>query len=317
MKDRLQNIADMLKGAKDIAVIAHTNPDGDAISCALAVCRALRSLGKNAVPVCDSAVPEKYLFMEGAESFVLPDKTVHEAALAVDCSDLSRLGGAGKMFLSAKKRAAIDHHKSHENFAQTDYVEADSAACAEIIYLLLDGMGLVDKTVAELVFAGIVADSGCFQYPSTTERTHDIARKLMAFGIDSADIIYRVVRRVTPAVFALKNRVLSKCRFFDGGSIAVITFTAKDFEETGTSLDNTEGIITSAIDVDGVEVAFAVSEASEKSFKVSIRTKESADASDIASAFGGGGHSRAAGCRVNGFYEDVIDKLLKAARDRM
>ena len=207
MKDRLQNIADMLKSAKDIAVIAHTNPDGDAISCALAVCRALRSLGKNAVPVCDSAVPEKYLFMEGAESFVLPDKTVHEAALAVDCSDLSRLGGAGKMFLSAKKRAAIDHHKSHENFAQTDYVEADSAACAEIIYLLLDGMGLVDKTVAELVFAGIVADSGCFQYPSTTERTHDIARKLMAFGIDSADIIYRVVRRVTPSVFALKNRV--------------------------------------------------------------------------------------------------------------
>ena len=244
MKDRLQNIADMLKGAKDIVVIAHTNPDGDAISCALAVCRALRSLGKNAVPVCDSAVPEKYLFMEGAESFVLPDKTVHEAALAVDCSDLSRLGGAGKMFLSAKKRAAIDHHKSHENFAQTDYVEADSAACAEIIYLLLDGMGLVDKTVAELVFAGIVADSGCFQYPSTTERTHDIARKLMAFGIDSAGIIYRVVRRVTPSVFALKNRVLSKCRFFDGGSIAVITFTAKDFEETGTSLDNTEGIIT-------------------------------------------------------------------------
>ena len=317
MKDRLQNIADMLKGAKDIAVIAHTNPDGDAISCALAVCHALRSLGKNAVPVCDSAVPEKYLFMEGAESFVLPDKTVHEAALAVDCSDLSRLGGAGKMFLSAKKRAAIDHHKSHENFAQTDYVEADSAACAEIIYLLLDGMGLVDKTVAELVFAGIVADSGCFQYPSTTERTHDIARKLMAFGIDSADIIYRVVRRVTPSVFALKNRVLSKCRFFDDGSIAVITFTAKDFEETGTSLDNTEGIITSAIDVDGVEVAFAVSEASEKSFKVSIRTKERADASDIASAFGGGGHSRAAGCRVNGFYEDVIDKLLKAARDRM
>ena len=69
--------------------------------------------------------------------------------------------------------------------------------------------------------------------------------------------------------------------------------------------------------MDGVEVAFAVSEASEKSFKVSIRTKERADASDIASAFGGGGHSRAAGCRVNGFYEDVIDKLLKAARDRM
>lgn len=317
MNERLQKIADMLRSANDIAVCCHTNPDGDAIACALAVCSALRGLGKNAVPVCDSPVPEKYRFMKGAEDFVLPGKKIYETALAVDCSDLARLGGAGKMFLSAKKRAAIDHHKSHEKFAQIDHVEADAAACAEIIYLLLDGMGLIDKTSAELIFAGIVADSGCFQYPSTTERTHDIARRLMEFGIDSADIIYRVYRRITPAVFALKNRVLSKCRFFDGGSIAVITFLAADFEATGTEPADTEGIIASAIDVDGVEVAFAVSEAADKNFKISIRTKGKADASDIASAFGGGGHSRAAGCRLSGFYEDVVDKLLKAARDRM
>ena len=182
---------------------------------------------------------------------------------------------------------------------------------------LLDGMGLVDKGVAALLFGGIVADSGCFQYPSTTARTHEIARELMGYGIDAADIIYRVHRRLTPPVFALKTRVLSNCRFFDGGKIALLTFTKKDFEETGTSPSDTEGMIASAIDVDGVEVAFAVSEAAEKSFKVSIRTKDSADACDIASAFGGGGHSRAAGCRMNGFYEDVVDKLLKAARDRM
>lgn len=66
-----------------------------------------------------------------------------------------------------------------------------------------------------------------------------------------------------------------------------------------------------------MEVAFAVSEVKDKNFKVSIRTKDYADASDIASAFGGGGHLRAAGCRLNGYYEDVVDKLLKAARDRM
>lgn len=317
MKDRLQKIADMLRGANDVAVYCHTNPDGDAIACALSMCRALRLLGKTAVPICDCEVPEKYLFMEGAEDFVLPDKKVHEAALAVDCGDLTRLGGAGRSFLAAKKRASIDHHKSHVSFAQIDHTETDASACAEIIFDLLDGMGLVDKGVAALLFGGIVADSGCFQYPSTTARTHEIARELMGYGIDAADIIYRVHRRLTPPVFALKTRVLSKCRFFDGGEIALLTFTKKDFEETGTSPSDTEGMIASAIDVDGVEVAFAVSEAAEKSFKVSIRTKERADACDIASAFGGGGHSRAAGCRMNGFYEDVVDKLLKAARDRM
>ena len=317
MNDKLQKIADMLSSAKDIAVFCHTNPDGDTIACALAMCRALNNAGKTAIPVCDSPVPEKYAFMEGAESFTLPDKRAHELAFAVDSSDLSRLGGAGKCFLSAKRRAAVDHHKSHENFAQFDYVEADASACAEIVFLLLDGMGLIDDGVAAMLFAGIVADSGCFQYPSTTARTHDIARRLMAYNIDAADIIYRVHRRLTPNVFALKNRVLSRCKFYDDGAIAVITFMRSDFEATSTSPADTEGMIASAIDVDGVEVAFAVSEVADKNFKVSVRTKERADASDIAYAFGGGGHSRAAGCRMNGFYEDVIDKLLKAARDRM
>ena len=317
MNEKLQKIAQMLKSADDIAVYCHTNPDGDAISCALSLCRALRQLGKTVTPVCDSPVPGKYLFMEGADGFVMPDKKVHEAALAVDCSDLARLGGAGRSFLSARKRAAVDHHKSHDPFAETDYTEADAAACAEIVFLLLDGMGLVDKGTAALLFAGIVADSGCFQYPSTTERTHSIACRLMSYGIDSADIIYRVYRRVTPEVFALKTRVLSKCRFFDGGKIALVSFMSGDFESTHTAPSDTEGIISSAIDIDGVEVAFAVSEVKDKNFKVSVRTKSTADASDIAAAFGGGGHSRAAGCRLNGFYEDVVDKLLKAARDRM
>lgn len=317
MNDRLQKIADMLKSAKEVAVFCHTNPDGDTIACALSVCRALSAAGKTVTPICDGEIPAKYRFMEGADKFVLPDKRTHETALAVDCSDLSRLGGAEKCFLSAKRRAVIDHHKSHVNFAQVDFTEPDASACAETVFCLLDGMGAVDDGVAALLFAGIVADSGCFQYPSTTRRTHLIACELMKHDIDAADIIYRVHRKISPDVYRLKNRVLSATRFFDGGSIAVVSFMRSDFEATGTSSADTEGIISSAIDVDGVEVAFAVSEVGDKNFKVSIRTKNYADASDIASAFGGGGHVRAAGCRLNGFYEDVLDKLLKAARDRM
>lgn len=224
MHEKLQNITDMLKSAKDIAVFCHTNPDGDTISCALSLCRALGKLGKTVTPICDCEIPEKYRFMEGADKFELPGKRVHEAALAVDCSDLARLGGAGKCFLAAKRRAAVDHHKSHENFAETDYTEADAAACAEIVFLLLDGMGLVDDGVAALLFAGIVADTGCFQYPSTTRRTHLIACELMKRDINSSEIIYRVHRRLSEEVFRLKTRVLNSCRFFDGGKIALISF---------------------------------------------------------------------------------------------
>ena len=103
----------------------------------------------------------------------------------------------------------------------------------------------------------------------------------------------------------------------DDGRIAVIAFRKKDFEETGTTTADTDGVIDPVIAIAGVEVAFSIAEVADKSFKISIRTSGGADASDIAAVFGGGGHSRAAGCRLNGYYEDIVDKLMKAARDRL
>lgn len=198
---------------------------------------------------------------------------MHELGIALDCSDLDRLGGGAKAFLSCKSTLAVDHHKSHSPFASVYHVEADASACSEIMFRLLDGMNAVDNVTAEILFAGIVADSGCFQYPSTTRNTHKIACELLKYDFDASDVIYRVHRKISRNVFALKMRVLSKCRFFEDGKIAIITFLTSDFESTGTETSDTEGIISSAIDVDGVEVAFAVSEVKDKNFKVSVRTK--------------------------------------------
>lgn len=317
MNERLRRIAQSLENARTVVVYCHTNPDGDTLACALAIYRALTLQGKTVEIFCDGYVPDKYAFFENADKITLPHKGVHDIGFAVDCSDLDRLGGAAKSFLSSSTTLAVDHHKSHSPFASAYFADATAAACAEIVYELLDGMNLVDNGVAALLFAGIVADSGCFQYPSTTKRTHEIACKLLNFDIDAPLIIYNVHRKISQNVFNLKMRVLGKTKFFEDGKIAVVTFFAKDFDETGTRSSDTEGIISSAIDVDGVEIAFAVSEVADKNFKVSVRTKDYVDASDLASVFGGGGHDKAAGCRLNGYYEDVVDKLLKAARDRL
>ena len=93
--------------------------------------------------------------------------------------------------------------------------------------------------------------------------------------------------------------------------------TEKDFKDTSTTLTDTLGTIVKVIDIDTVKVAFAISEAAPRSYKIMIRTKENIDASDIAREFGGGGNVRASGCRLNGYYEDIVDKLLKVARDRL
>ncbi len=76
-------------------------------------------------------------------------------------------------------------------------------------------------------------------------------------------------------------------------------------------------MVNNIINVIGVRVAVAISEVREQNFKVSIRTGEDVDSSKIALMFGGGGHKNAAGFRVNGYYEDVVEKILKAVRDEI
>ena len=111
--------------------------------------------------------------------------------------------------------------------------------------------------------------------------------------------------------------MLQKTRYFDDNKIAVIVFTNNDFSETKTSTADTEGIISELIAIRDVKVAYALAEVGERNYKLSIRTKSDVDASDIALAMGGGGHSAAAGCRINGYLEDVIEKIVKLAKDRL
>lgn len=317
MKNNYDKIIETLKGAREIAVFCHISPDGDTIACALALYRALNPLGKTVHLFSEDDIPEKYRFLEGWELFEKADKKRYELAVAVDCSDADRMGGGKRAFLAATKRIAIDHHKSHSQFAHVTQVESDAAACAEIVCRILEQAGWVTDSVAEALFVGLVADTGCFQFSSTTAESHRIASMLMRYKIDAAQLVYLTYRRIPEKVFNLKKRVLSACRFFDDGKISLITFRRSDFDETGTTSAETDGIIDAALEVASIEVAFSVSEVSDKNFKISVRTKDYVDASDLASTFGGGGHSRAAGCRLNGFYEDIVDKLLKAARDRL
>lgn len=303
--------------AQSVSIYTHVNPDCDTLSCALALRLALLSLGKDVDVYSVDPVPNTLCVLNGAGFVILPEKKVHDLSIAVDCDSLERVGNSMRSYLSSKVKIAFDHHKTHKKFADVSVVDIDVSACAEIVYRFLKRLNLITKDIAELLFAGIITDSGCFQFPSVTVSTHNIASELMAYGFDAGKVIYDVFKKVTKNKFMLENRVLTKCKFFEDNQIAIITFLENDFKETCTSLNDTLGTIVKVIDIDTVKVAYAISEASPKSYKIMIRTKDDIDASDIAREFGGGGHVKASGCRLNGYYEDIVDKLLKAARDRL
>lgn len=316
MTDSYLQIIKSIECASDIAVYCHTNPDGDTLCSGLALYTALKNMGKNASIYCDCAVPSKFFCLHGARDISFPQKRGHELAISVDCASVDRLGQCMKSYLSAKERIAIDHHKTYSKFADLCAVEL-CAACTQIIYKLLRHMNLVDAEVAKLLFSGIVTDSGCFAFSSVDGETHMIACELLEYEFDASQVIYDVYSSIELKKFKLKSRVLPRARFFENNQIAVILFSKKDFEATDTDISCTEGVITELINIRDVKVAYALAEAGANSYKVSIRTKAEVDASDIAMSFGGGGHSRAAGCRVNGYLEDVVDKIIKLAKDRI
>lgn len=309
----------LIDGARSIVLICHINPDGDTIGSALALRGFLLKCGKTVDVVCDSDRADKLNFLIDGENPILSDTNkCYDLAIAVDCGDLDRMGLARKNFLRADKRMVIDHHKTNDKRGDVNVIEADSASTTQIMFKLLSGYKreLIGREEASFLYAGLLTDSGGFYYESTTSETHAVAGALIdILGSFHNYIYYKLFDEVSPEKFNLHQGALSKAKFYDGGKIAMITFTAEDFARTGTDLSHTEGAVSQLQKIAGVMVAVAVTEVARNSYKVSFRSRGNTDVSLSASVFGGGGHKNASGCRLSGYYEDVKDKILKSVRD--
>lgn len=316
-----KKICALISRAQKIAIVCHANPDGDTLGSGLALFRTLRALCKDVSIFCSDAPAGKLTALNGAE-LVRTDvpKEAFDLAVAVDCSDINLLFRHANLIRHARTSACVDHHVSNNDYADFTYVERGVAAAAQPIYklirLLLPRQKL-DMQTAELLYTALVTDSGGFAFSSVTGETMRIAADLLDAGVRGDKIIEFFMHDVTMPVFKLKTRVLAGAEFFADGKIGVITFSKEDFDATGTSVADTTGVINSVREIEGVHIAVALTEAGREEFKVSIRSNEHACANRIAAVFGGGGHDRAAGCRVFGIYEDVKERVLKACRDHL
>ena len=304
--------------ANTIAIFCHINPDGDTLGSGLALYKALRMYGKEPYIFCSGAPSDNLKRELGIFDVINEVEDVKaDLAIGVDAATHDMLGEAGAIFDKATRRLVIDHHQTNTRYGDVNVVVKEASATAEVIYELLTSLGnkrvCIDDEIARLLYLAIVTDSGAFSFSSVTSETHRIASELIKYDFSASDIIYSLIKKKKKTVFDLTHRVLNKAKFFDDDKIAVVTFRDEDFVATGTSIKDTEGIINNLINIDSVEIAIAISEVSESSFKLSIRTKESVDASNIATFFGGGGHARAAGLRMSGFYEDVLDTIVRYA----
>ena len=285
--------AALLQSWDKILILCHASPDGDTLGSACALARGLVSLGKRADICCADKIPAKFQYLfEGLEL----GGFAPEHIVSVDVADMQLLGGLKEEF-SGKIELAIDHHGTHREFAPRRWVEPDSAATAELIWLLLKEQNVnISPEMASCVYTGITTDTGCLRYQNATPRTYRIAAETIEAGANAGEINRRMWETKTRAQMDAERKILDTMDYFCGGKCAMIFIPQSILQETGATESDVEGAASLPRQIEGVMIGVTVKEKEDGTVKISLRTTPPVNAAEICKNFGGGGHAGAAGC---------------------
>lgn len=308
----IEEIAKVIKNAKSAAIFTHMRPDGDTVGSALALRRALSLRGVRAEVLNEGPIPARFSFFPPAAEILTAPTFDADVYIAVDSSDLSRLGALEGVFRAALRKKItinIDHHISNTLYAKYNFVRERASNCENIAELLrlLGVRG--DKEIGDALMLGMVTDSGCFSHGDVTAATFREAAYAAEMGADVRTVVYETMKRRSRARAELYAEVVSRIRYLLDGKLAIATVPAARLSALGLTPDVTEGFVDFALTVDGVEVSICLLESGKRQYRASLRSKGKVDVNAVAHAFGGGGHTLAAGCMLFGELEEVIDRL--------
>jgi bifunctional oligoribonuclease and PAP phosphatase NrnA len=295
-------VIDAITSASRITAICHENPDADTLGSALALRMAAERLGKTAEVVAADPVPPSLAALPYADQVRTRPQLEPDLVVVVD-GPLSRTGAIAAEcaeWLSRARVANIDHHVSNDGSeAVVAWVDADAAATCEMVALLIPDLGVeIDGPMATVLTAGIVQDTHTFAHPNATPRTLRVTADLVAAGAPLSAIHRSIYADKPFSTLALWGRILTGAEELHAGRIVHASMTLAMLAETGTQPVASEGFIDLLAGTRTADATVLFKEADPNEVRVSVRTSARADAVAITSAFGGGGHVRAAGCTV-------------------
>ena len=309
----LDNIIEVIGKAKRIGIFTHVSPDGDAIGSSLALMLGLKQLKKE-VEVTTDDYSKCFRFLTGVEDIKSELKGDYDLVFALDCASRERLFDPKGIFDKTINSCLIDHHASNTYFAKYNYVEGNSPAVCMMLVKVFKRLNItITKEIGECLMAGIITDSGGFRYDTVNDETFEFAAHMLDLGVNISNIYFRTFDAKTKPQFELMNIATSRLKFYSNDRIALTYVTLDDFKKTKASVGDHEGIVNIGRNIEGVEVSIFIREDKDGSMKVSLRSNNDIDVSDIAKVFDGGGHSAAAGCTINDSIENAIKRLVKEA----
>ena len=293
----------------EYCILTHRRPDGDTLGSAAALCRGLRAIGKTAHILENPEITEKYRSLHTGLTCTQAYSgatviSVDTAALTMFPREFSHLGD--------KVELLIDHHGTNSGYASAGLVEPETAACGEIIYELLQLLGVrMDQEIAQAVYTAVSTDTGCFRYANTTAHTLRVAAQCIDSGADTYRINKELFETSRLARLKLNAYLAQNLELYDEGRIALCLIPQEVEYETGVEEDDMENVSNFALNVEGVKLAVTLRTDMSGATKISCRSVPGYDSAAVCAALGGGGHTGAAGARVSCSQAEVRMKILE------
>ena len=311
----LEAIARCIREAETIAVVSHVNPDGDTLGSAAAMRLILQAMGKEVTLFCDGKVPDMLYFMPGHDLFHVPTgyEGPFDLTIAVDVSDIARMGNCVFLMKKSAKTAQIDHHPTNPGFAEVNLVDGEASANCVIIRDLMKTLDVpLTQDISICLYVGISTDTGNFAFGCTNAETFRVMAELMEHDLPLAQVNRSLFRVKPREQMKLLGKALESMTFGGNGKIAVMKLTLADFAACGALSEHADTIVNYALDTKHTDMALLARETDKGQVKFSLRSRSPYTVNDIAGLFGGGGHPQASGITMDGTLDECVETVLAA-----
>lgn len=320
MDEVLGRAAEILAGARQVALACHVNPDADALGSMLGLSNFLRRRGTETVcsfgnepfdpPRWADALP-------GSDALVEPSAFPAEPSVLVtlDCASVDRLGQLAGRVAKAHDVIWIDHHASNDGLGTVPLVDPTASSSAELVYRLAGRIGgELGVEAATCLYAGIVTDTGRFQYEAVRPEVLRVAAELREHPFDHSRLAQALYEDNRVAYLRLLGTALGRLVHEPDADLVWTYLTQADLADAGVHPAETDDLIDVVRTSREVDVAALLKQQRDGRFKVSMRSRGGHDLATIAAAFGGGGHRLAAGYTSRGGLADSVERLKRALR---
>jgi phosphoesterase RecJ-like protein len=322
------DIWNQITAADGLLIATHAHPDSDAVASVLAVTDLAVTRGVRVIPVVgDGELPETLTFLPGAERLRDPasvERSEFDTILVVDCAELHRMGPFYRKhadwFDDQVPLLSIDHHITNSGFGRARIIDPTAAATCEVLFLMFADLQLpIAADVATCLATGLYGDTLGLKTPSTTSRTLRVAADLTEAGADVVAIVDNLFRIKPFTTVKLWGLALSRAQLL--GKLIWTEITPEMLEASGATAAEGEGIVNFIAGTREARASVLLYQ-NPSGWRASLRAiAEDIDVARLAKLYGGGGHSRAAGCSLapgvearDAFLKDISERV-GAVRD--